>query len=365
MNKVVRVLQISGTMNIGGQEAFIMNLYRNIDREKIQFDFIVHTLEENYYEPEIKKLGGRVYHITPITKNVFKHCIDLYKIIRNNKYTVVHRHTAFSISWIDLFIAKIAGVKTRIAHSHSSNINENKTIHFIFRPLLNKFSNKKFACSELAGQFLFGKKKFEIIYNGIDVKKFKYDMKKRARIREEINLKNELLIGHVGRFTYAKNHDFILEVFEKYLLNYNKNAHLLLVGSGERENEIKEIIISKKLEKNVSVLSNRSDVNDILSAIDVFIFPSFYEGLPVTLVEAQANGLPIIASDRITNLTTINASLVNSLSIEDSSKWAQLIDILSEHLEKNRIEKNKKIVNSKFDISNVTKVLFEIYIGGR
>ena len=198
---MVRVLQISGNMNMGGQETFIMNVYRNVDRSKIQFDFVVHSKERGYYDDEIEKLGGRIYRITPMTKNIFKHCKELKNVIKKGKYEIVHRHTSSSIVFIDLLIEKICGVKKRIVHSHN-NLSKNVILHKIFRPFLNLLSTDKMACSIEAAKWLFGNKYCkcaEVVNNGVELTKFLFNKEIRNLIRKKYDVEDNIIIGHVGR----------------------------------------------------------------------------------------------------------------------------------------------------------------------
>ena len=228
----MRVLHIVGSMNLGGQETFIMNVYRNVNREKIQFDFIVSNKQEGYYDKEIKKLGGKIYYIPPIKKNIIKRCVTLFKLVKKNKYTVVHRHSAFSIAFIDLMVAFLAGVKKRIMHSHADY--DPHKLHKFFVVLVNLFSNYRFACSDEAGKWMYGRsKKFKVINNGIDINKFEYDEKKRDKIRKELGLKDDtLLLGHTGRFVEEKNQLFLLDVLAEIIKN-NTKLKLCLLGEGE------------------------------------------------------------------------------------------------------------------------------------
>ena len=357
----IKVLHISGTMNMGGQETFIMNVMRNIDREEYQFGIVVHSQEKGYYDDEIEKLGGKIYRITPISKGIIKHCKDLARVIKSENYSIVHRHVATSVVWIEMLTAKLCGVKKRIVHSHSKSNDKSLFLHKINRPLLNLFTNYRFACSKEAGEFLFGKhKKFQIIPNGINPSDFCYSLEKRTKIRNELQVDdNELIIGHIGRFTYAKNHEFLLEIFKK-ITEKKKNVKLLLVGDGELRNEINNKIEELNLVKKVIMLGNRSDVATIMSGIDVFVFPSRYEGLPVTLVEAQAAGLCCVISGNMTHEVDLIPENIKRISLsEDADVWADTI--LKTKEKKNRVLFEKKVEQSTFNIKKTVELLQEIY----
>lgn len=352
-----RILQIVGTMNMGGQETFIMNVFRNIDRNKIQFDFIVHSIEEGYYEQEIKDLGGKIYKITPISKNPIKHCKELLRIMKKNNYVAIHRHTNSSIVFLDLMMAKFANIKQRVVHSHSTKVDKDLVVHKICRPLLNLFATKRLACSREAGEWLYGKKRnYEIIPNGINIEKYKYNEKERNKIRKELKIENKTVIGHVGRFTEAKNHKFLLDILEKIK---DKNYILLLVGSGKLENEIKAYANKLKIYDNIIFLGTRNDVYNLLNAMDIFVFPSIYEGLPISLIEAQTNGLKCIISDAISKEVCIT-DLVQQLDLKFGVKnWVN--EILKEK-NKSRVKYNDIVKNTKYNVENVVNTLKKIYI---
>lgn len=358
----IKILHISGTMNIGGQETFIMNILRNIDKEKYQIDIVVHSNEKGFFDDEIKKLGGQIYCITPISKGVIKHCLDLAKVIKKGNYKIIHRHAATTVIWIEMLTAMLCRVKKRIVHSHSKSNDRNQFVHKLNKPLLNLFTNCRLACSREAGEFLFGEKsQFKIIPNGIKTSDFRYSLKKRKKIRDELKIDEKtLLIGHIGRFTYAKNHTFILKIF-KELLNLNSNIKLLLVGHGELENNIKKQIEDMSLKEKIIILENRNDIGIIMSSLDTFVFPSIYEGLPVTLVEAQAAGLYCIISNTISNEVDIIPEIIKRLSINSSATvWAK--EILKYHNKNSREKYNNIIKKSSFHINNTVKMLEEIYL---
>ena len=271
---MVRVLQISGNMNMGGQETFIMNVYRNIDRSKIQFDFVVHSKERGYYDDEIEKLGGRIYRITPMTKNIFKHCKELKNVIKKGKYEIIHRHTSSSIVFIDLLIAKICGVKKRIVHSHN-NLSKNVILHKIFRPFLNLLSTDKMACSIEAAKWLFGNKYCkcaEVVNNGVELTKFLFNKELRNLTRKKYDVQDNIIIGHVGRFDYQKNHNYILKIFSK-VIEKNDKYRLWLVGEGAIKEEIKQKAKEENIEKYIKFFGIVDNVNELLQGMDIFVFP--------------------------------------------------------------------------------------------
>lgn len=360
----MRVLQVNYKMDIGGIENFLMNICRNIKEKDIQFIFLTYNNYKFDYEDELLKMNYKIIKISnPNKVNLFKHINEIYKVIKEEKIDVVHCHTYFNSAYV-MIAAKMAKVKIRIVHSHTTyglkKDNVFKRIKWnISRILINNLSTKRIACSTEAGKSLFGNKCFEIIENGINVKEFYYDNKVRKIYREKLKLnKDEFVIGHIGRFDYPKNHTFLLEIFEK-ILTIRQDSKLILVGSGDLQDEIKKITVKKNLENKVIFLGNRRDVNKILNAFDVFIFPSLYEGLPLTLVEVQANGVPILVSNNVSKEIQLT-EYIHFLSLKDGAlKWAKTAISL------NNKRKNSKLIleDSKYNIDNVISKLVKIYKG--
>ena len=318
------VAQIMGKWVGGGVEAVIMNYYRHIDRTKVQFDFICDEDSTNIPYDEIKKLGGNVIVCPPYQK-IFKYMRFLKKLFREKKYRIVHSNIN-TLSVFPLKAAKKAGVKVRIAHSHStSNPKEWKKnlIKNILRPFSRKYATDYFACGELAGRYLFGDNAYDggkvtIIHNAIDVDEFDFDPAARKKLRREIGLSdNDFVIGHIGRFVEQKNHRYLIDVFAE-IKKKKTNAKLVLVGQGPLKNYIKEKTKKLGLEKEVFFLGQRNDTNKLYSIFDVFCLPSLYEGLPVVGVEAQINGLPCVFSNTITKEVIISKN-VNYLDVSEEA----------------------------------------------
>ena len=269
----------------GGVESVVMNYYRNIDKDKIQFHFLCDEDSTNIPYEEIEKLGGKVIVIPPYQK-LFKYQKELYRIFKENNYKIIHSHIN-ALSVFPLRIAKKAGVPIRIAHSHStSNKKEWKKniLKMILRPFSKLYANNYFACTEYAGKWLFGKKVVErkelnVINNAIDLKKFEFNENTREDLRKELGIKEDVLvIGHVGRFMKQKNHEFLIDVFEKSI-KQDDNIYLILVGQGPLEDKIKEMAKEKGIEYKILFLGQRNDVNKLYQAMDIFVLPSLYEGL--------------------------------------------------------------------------------------
>lgn len=354
----IRVLQVVPNMQQGGLENFIMNIYRNINRKKVQFDFLVHYKEEKYFDKEIEKLGGKIFRFSLREDNkILSYMKQLDRFFQEHKeYKIVHCHMS-SIGFILFLIAKKNGIKIRIAHSH--NADTEKTLKGFIKSILIKplkyVSTVNFACSQKAGKFLFGNRKFEVIPNAIDVQKFEYNPVIRKRIREKYNLEDFFVIGHVGRFNVQKNHEFLIDVFNE-LLKTKPKSKLILIGEGELQDKIKNKVKELKIEDNVLFLGVRDNVNEFYQAMDCFVLPSFFEGLPVVGVEAQVSGLKCIFSDRITREIKIIKD-VSFFSIKDNiSVWKQ--KILEEYTRKNC---GKNIREKGFDIQIQARYIEEKY----
>ena len=285
VDKKIIVAHIMGKWNGGGVESVVMNYYRNIDRNKIQFHFLCDEDSTDIPYEEIEKLGGKVIVIPPYQK-LFKYQKELYRIFKENNYKIIHSHIN-ALSVFPLRIAKKAGVPIRIAHSHStSNKKEWKKniLKMILRPFSKLYANNYFACTEYAGKWLFGKKVVErkelnVINNAIDLKKFEFNENTREDLRKELGIKEDVLvIGHVGRFMKQKNHEFLIDVFEK-AIKQDDNIYLILVGQGPLEDKIKEMAKEKGIEDKILFLGQRNDVNKLYQAMDIFVLPSLYEGL--------------------------------------------------------------------------------------
>lgn len=365
MKKEIRVLQILGGLNMGGIENFIMNIYRNIDKNKVQFDFLIHQEEEQIFEEEIKKLGGNVYRISSIKKvGYFKYKKELRKFLKKNRYKIVHSHYN-ELSGLILKVAKKCGIRNRIAHSHiaypSFSTKLLEIVSKYLRMLLKEKQIIKFACSQKAGEWLYEKKSnFKIVNNGIEPLKYKFSIEKRNQIRKVLSLKEEeIAIGHIGRLTNQKNHKFLIEIFNE-LLKLNLNYKLFLIGNGELEKNIRKQVKDLNLENRVILLGVRKNVNELLQAFDLFIFPSLYEGLPVTLVEAQGAGLKCFISDSVTKEIDLECGLTEFISLNKSAQeWAEIIDDNKEYKRKNTIEALRK---HGYDMTQNAKELENLYI---
>ena len=363
-DKPIRVAQIIGKWLGGGVESVVMNYYKYIDRNEIQFDFICDEDSTNIPYEEIEKMGGKVILIPPYQKFI-KYHKKLKQVLKDGKYKIVHSHIN-ALSVFSLFAAKCAGVPVRIAHSHStSNKKEWKKniIKNILRPFSRVFATDYMCCSELAGRWLFGNKEFDkgnvyILNNAIDVDKFKYDENVRKEIRKEIGIgKDTLVIGHVGRFVEQKNHRFLIDIFNE-VHKENTNSILLLIGQGPLMAEIKDKVEKLGIEKSVIFLGQRNDVNRLYQAMDVFVLPSLFEGLPVSLIEAQTNGLPCVVSEGVTEECRVT-ELVTRLPL-DVSLWADKVIAASFVPRRGH---GREVLTAGYDVSVCAQRLCDIYLG--
>lgn len=365
MKEPIRVLQIIGIVAGGGVEAVIMNYYEHIDRTKVQFDFIVHNDNKIDITQKVEAMGGKVYKVTPYYKNPIAFMHGIYKVIRDHHYRIVHSNMN-TLSAFPLFAAWVAGAPVRILHNHStSSPGETKRniMKFMLRPFARLFANHYLACSRLAGEWMYGRKmmdsgKVTIVNNAIDLKKYAFNPQKRKILRKELGLADEFVIGHVGRFMFQKNHEFLIDVFAEA---YKKNPHmaLLLVGDGPLRPAMEEKVRKLGLTGHVKFLGLRNNVQDFYHVMDFLFLPSHYEGLPVVGVEAQANGLLCLFSTKVTKETRLTHS-AQFLDLEaGASMWAEGIISL-------KCERNKKagdeLRQAGFEINKETEKLVKFYI---
>lgn len=330
-NKPIRIAQIIGKWVGGGVESVVMNYYRNIDREKIQFDFICDNDSTNIPYEEIEQLGGKVILIPPYQK-VFKYQKELRKVLKEGNYKIVHSHIN-TLSVFPLYAAKKVGIPVRIAHSHSTtNKKEWKKniLKQVLRPFSKVFATHYFACTEHAGRWLFGNKEYDngnvyLLNNAIDLNKFKYNEKKRKEKRKELSISDDtLVIGHIGRFMKQKNHEFLIEVFNE-IHRQNKNSVLLLAGQGPLVDEMKQKVEELKMLNSVVFLGQRDDAAELYQAFDVFMLPSLYEGLGIVLIEAQCAGIPSFASTEVPEIAKVS-NILDFIDLNTSKEmWADII----------------------------------------
>ena len=351
-----RILCILSSLDAGGAETFLMKINRALKPEDYQMDFIV-SVDGGCYKEEVISRGGRINKIPKRTEDFIGAFRAIEKVVKLNNYDTVLKLAENSLSVADMIAAKLGGAKNLVVRSCNAPTNltfKEKFIHYAIRPLLNLITTVRLAPSDLASDFMFGKnREVHLINNGVDLDVFHFDKEGREQIRKEFGIENKLVIGHVGRYTKQKNHRHLLNVF-KEISKVREDAVLMLVGKGELEEEIKNQIAELKLTDKVILTGLRFDIPQILSAMDLFVFPSFHEGMPNTVIEAQATGLPCIIADTITKEADITG-LVKYLPLEETPEfWAKTI--LDSKFENRRLTKDE-FVKHGYDIKTVANNL--------
>lgn len=310
-----------GAMYPGGMENFVMNVYANIDRERFQFDFTEHVVKENGYDNRIKELGGKIYVLPRLVRNPIKCIREIRRIVREEQYDVVIRHTANALVAPQLWACRKEGA-VAVCHSHSTT-DPQKLVHYISRPFLVANTDIRIACSQDAGKWMYGNSDFKILKNAINIQKFSFSEEKRMKIIDEFKLQGKNIYGHIGNLLPVKNHLFLLDVFRE-IAKKDENAVLICLGEGEMRTAIESKIAELGLKEKVILTGMRTDADYFASAFRALIFPSVFEGLPLTLIEAQIAGLPIIMSDVITDNVIVTDNLVKKCSLEAGAKaWAE------------------------------------------
>lgn len=366
MKNPIRILNLFTIMNRGGAETMVMNYYRNIDRTKLQFDFMVHREERGAYDDEIESLGGKIYRMPPIrpwtASNYKKTVRQFYK--QHPEYQIIHAHMS-ELGYYDFTEAERAGVPVRIGHAHNRahGFDFKSPVRWYYKTRMMPHITHMFMCGEESGECLFGNKNkehFIQMNNAIDAEKYIYNSAKREIIRKELGISDDqIVVGHVGRFDPQKNHKFIIDIFAE-VQKQDKNAVLMLVGDDSST-------IGKKIHQKVDQLGLqnviftgvRSDVADLMQAMDVFLFPSLFEGFGIVALEAQAAGMSTIVSNRIPSECFVT-DLIKSVELSnDSTKWSSVVLEAAKIQRRNTFE---EIKNAGFDIKENAKWLQEFYI---
>lgn len=355
----IRVLHVVTYMGRGGLETMIMNYYRHIDRTKVQFDFLVHRNFQADYDEEILEAGGHIYHVpllNPFSPGYYK---ALNSFFTEHHYDIVHSHLD-CLSAYPLKAAKRHGVRTRIAHAHSSDQDHNLKypIKVYSKPQIPKYATDLFASSKKAGEWMFPGQRFQVMKNAIDARQYIYNPETEQRMKKKLGLKDKFVIGHVGRFSPPKNHSFLIDIFQ-WIQNIEKDAVLLLIGTGEDQTKAEAKVKKLGLQEKVLFLGSRADVSQVLQALDVFVFPSLYEGFGIAAVEAQAAGLPCILSDRIPRECELTEN-VEFLSLDLSPReWAEHIIRYKGKPKKDQFD---AICSAGYDIKENAKQLESFYL---
>lgn len=356
---MIRVLQVIGSLGNAGVEAVVMNYYRHIDKQQVQFDFITASLGKERYDDEICAMGGRIFRLPSRARNPFSYMCELYKVIKLNGYSIVHIEQNSASMAMDGLIAKLCGVRVIIGHSHNTRCNV-LWQHYLFKPFVNMVITHRFACSKEAGEWVFGKKEdVKLVHNAIDTDLFAFDEMKREAIRKELNIEHKFVVGFVGRLHMQKNPYRLLEIFAD-LRKRCEIAHLLLIGDGEEKEKMILRCRELNISSDVSFLGIRKNVNELMMAMDMFFMPSLYEGLPVVTVEAQSSGLKCVLSDKVPAPALLDSVVYIPLG-ETNDKWVdELLETSSAEMER---AKASSIVKQKgYNIECEASKLQEFYI---
>ncbi len=364
MDAPIRVLQVVGAMRMGGIENFVMNLYRLADRTKIQFDFLYFTKEKTDFDDEILSMGGRIFSVCARHESFRRHNKELKALFAcHPEWKTVHIHNSHAMCITDAKIAAAAG-RCVAVHSHNS-FAAHGLLHRFFRLFLHRYTHRFFACSDLAATWMFSKSTnqkgaVELIKNGIPLKKFAPDRDARARVRLELGIAEDaLVLGHVGRLTEAKNHSFLLDIFHD-TLKCIPDARLLIVGGGELEADIRKKADLLGLTDRVIFTGNSTRPHEMLQAMDIFVFPSIYEGFPLTLVEAQANGLPCLVSTAVTAQSLLTPSALHIPLTSSVKPWVDAILELSRNIQKR--DNFDILQKAGYDTQTTADKLFAFYL---
>lgn len=359
-----RILHVLGRMDRGGTESMLMTYYRHIDRQKCQFDFVVHTENKCDFEDEISSLGGKILRVPRFNMlNLWQYRNAWHKLFASHpEYKIIHIHH-FLVAGIILPIAAKYGVSIRIVHSHNTKppiFLLKEKVMWIFHKDMLKYSTLRLACSKDAGIYLFGNKDFDLLRNAIETENYRYKESDRKKKRDEFGFRdNDFVVGHIGSFrTKQKNHGFLIDVFAE-IAKRVPNAKLLLVGVGELQNEIKNKVCSLNLEDKCVFAGTRNDIPALLSSMDVFLFPSLFEGLSVVLIEAQASGLPCVVSSVLSSETKLIDIFIQMGLNNPVQQWADTV--LSLRVNKRRELYCDDVRIGGYDIKENVKKLEYIY----
>lgn len=365
MNKLIKVLHYGLSENRGGIETYLNKLWKNIDKDMFQFDFINTNIDKACFEDEFKKMGSIFYKVTPRNLSITKNRRDLEKIFLTEKIDVLHCHLN-TLSYIEPIKVAIKFKCKVIVHSRSSSSSNSiltRILHYINYIYLNTVVKNKItrlAVSNSSGEWLFGKtNSFQVINNSVDIEKFRFNEYVREQKRNDLKLSNKYIIGHIGALNFSKNHEYLFKVFREFL-KLNKDSALIIVGDGKLSKKLKKLANKLDIADNIFFLGVRTDLPELLSAMDVLIFPSRYEGFPNVVLEAQTSGLPCYISDSITNEVVLTENC-KTLSIREEPRvWAK--KIFSNNTSLNRKKAFKNIIEKGFSINNEILRIETIYL---
>lgn len=366
----VRVLHVVSKMSVGGIQAVIMDYYRNINRKNVQFDFVVQTKRRCEFDREIQAMGGILHRTSSLKTDKVKFCRELTGILRKEqKYRIIHAHQGFS-NIIPLLVAKRANVKVRISHSHNSYRRKPAAIRaqmLFFQKIIGLFATDCFACSVSAGKWMYGNgffksRKSRILRNAVDADKFRFEPSTRSRIRNKLGIKGKYVLVHVGMFRPEKNHEYLLKIFSE-IRKRRRDCLLMLIGDGANRGLIETLAGNGNLGDDVLFLGMKRNVHEYLMASDCFILPSESEGLPLSLIEAQASGLPCFVSEEAVARESDVTGLVHYLSINaEPAAWVDMINGCRCAVPESREEGCRQVVECGYDIKAEARALESFYI---
>lgn len=362
MRKIL-VIITTAFVEFGGLTTVMMNYYRKMNKENFKIDFASTNIIDSKLDNELKDNGSQYYNLGPRKRNPMKYAYNLKKLLKNGNYDVVHVNANSATVSLELIVAYISRVSCKIVHIHNSRGNY-KYIHKLLQPVLFSLCDVPLACSEKAGHWAYNDRDFIVLNNAVDTKKYSFNKDARKRIREKLAVtEDDFVVGHVGKINEQKNHSFLLDVFNQFHKQH-ENSYLLLVGDGGLRKTIEEKVKNLGLTGNVFFVGMSSNVSDYLTAMDCFVFPSLWEGLPLSLIEAQASGLPCIVSNNITSESNVTQKVVYMSLDEDIKIWS---DKISGTMNQDRLlecESNLKLIKQNgFDIYENANALRKIYLG--
>lgn len=360
--KKKKVLIVGLTSGVGGVETFICNVVKNLDFNYIDLEFLMHQELNSKYINELSNINYKMNMVSGVKNNPIKFVIDLVKFFKNNKYDVVHLNECDSTFFIYVFPLLFSKKTKLIVHSHNGD-SKTKKIHMIMKKIQERRTDVKWACSEIAANWMFNDKNVTIIHNGIDLNNYKFSLEKRKKIRKELQIDDDcLVIVSIARFHAQKNHEKILSIFEKYWKK-NKKSYLLLVGEGEEKNKIFSLSKSLECNSNIKFLGIRNDIPSIMCASDLLLMPSLFEGLPFVIVEAQACSLQVLMSDTVSKESKLT-DLVEDYPLDSSDEdWANKINqMLIKKIDRSNNNYQWEIAKKGYDIKAVSKLIESEYI---
>lgn len=357
MNKI-KILFTGLSQNMGGIESFLINVYRNIDKEKFDISFLIFKGKKVCFYDELKAKNVKFFEITSRKENYFKFVREIKQVYKENNFDYIHFNLVNFNCPERIILAKKYSSAKLIIHSHNGNIvntAKNQLLHSIGKIILKNIDCIRLACGEEAGKFLFGNKNYDIITNGIEVNKFKFNNNYKDEYRKKFNINNEFVIGLIARFDEQKNHSFLIDIFNEYV-KLNKNCKLVLVGEGRLQEQIKNKVKKLELSNKVLFLGKRTDSNKLYSLFDVYVMPSLFEGLSISIIEAQANGLQCYTSTDVDKNSNITGN-VNFLPLTLApEQWAKKISEKDNKRDERIYEKIPEIYDIEYTVSKLTKI---------